>query len=69
VVTRDEWGFEIGKAVSVRDGRDVLLVSTGVMLGGGRQPPISWPPKGFLAHPSLPDREAIRHRSAAAARR
>jgi transketolase len=33
VVTRDEWGFEIGKAVAVREGRDVLFVSTGIMLG------------------------------------
>lgn len=33
VVSREEWGFAIGRAYPVREGGDVLLVSTGVMLG------------------------------------
>lgn len=33
VVTREEWGFTIGRAYPIQDGRDVLLVSTGIMLG------------------------------------
>ncbi|ARJ66517.1 transketolase [Magnetospirillum sp. ME-1] len=33
VVTKEEWGFTIGKAIAEREGTDVLLVTTGVMLG------------------------------------
>ncbi len=33
IVTRPDWGFEIGKAIVARDGGDVVLVSTGIMLG------------------------------------
>ena len=33
VVTKPDWGFEIGKAYTAREGGDVLLASTGVMLG------------------------------------
>lgn len=33
IVTKVEWGFEIGKAIITRQGGDVLMVSTGIMLG------------------------------------
>jgi len=33
IVTKDEWGFEIGKAIVAREGDDALIITTGITLG------------------------------------
>ena len=33
IVTRDDWRFEIGKAIIAREGEDAVIVTTGITLG------------------------------------
>jgi len=33
IVTKDDWGFEIGKAIVAREGEDAVIITTGITLG------------------------------------
>ena len=37
VVTKADWGFKIGKGIVTQEGGDILMVSTGIMLGRMQQ--------------------------------